>query len=131
MPVSVQWDNPEKTIIYARYERWSWDDFYQALDDCTKLSLTVDHQVYIICDLVDNLIPKGGTITHAAAAIKQDNERVNLIVLVSSNRFVQALTQMSARVVPGFQKKYRMVNSLQAARELIASDTRQRAVSSI
>ncbi len=128
MPVSVQWDNPEKTIIYARYERWSWDDFYQALDECTRLSATVDHQVYIVCDLVDNLIPKGGTITHAAATIKQDNARVNLIVLVSSNRFVQALTQMSARVVPGFQKKYRMVNSLKAARELIASDIQQRAV---
>jgi len=25
MPVSVQWDNPEKTIIYARYERWTWE----------------------------------------------------------------------------------------------------------
>ena len=130
MPVTVTWDNPEKTIIYARYERWSWDDFYKALDECTQLSGTVDHQVYIICDLVDNLVPKGGTITHTAAAMRQDNDKVNLILLVTPNRFIQALTQMSQRIVPGFQKKYRMVPTLEAAREMIAKDSQKRATAS-
>lgn len=126
MPVTVSWDNPEQTIIYARYERWSWDDFYKALDDCTKLGQTVDHQVDIICDLVDNIVPKGGTISHAAATLKQDNDSVGLIVLVTPNRFIQALTQMSQRIVPGFQKKYRMVPTLDAARELIIKDRQKR-----
>jgi hypothetical protein len=130
MPVSVEWDNPEKTIIYARYERWSWNEFYKALENCTELSHTVDHQVYIICDLVDNLVPKGGTITHATAAMKQDNVRVNLILLVTPNRFIQALTQMSQRIVPGFQNKYRMVPTLEAAREMIAKDSQKRATTS-
>ena len=128
MPVSVEWDNSEKTIIYARYERWTWDDFYDALRQCTELSNTVDHQVDIICDLVDSLIPKGGTITHAAATLKQDNERVALIILVTPNRFVQALTQMSQRIVPGFQKKYRMTPTLASAREMIAKEQQKRTV---
>jgi hypothetical protein len=130
MPVTVTWDNPEKTIIYARYERWSWDDFYTALAECTELSHTVDHQVDIICDLVDNLVPKGGTISHAAATLKQDNNSVGLIVLVTGNRFIQALTQMSSRIIPGFQKKYRMVNTLDSARELIAKERQKRAIAS-
>jgi hypothetical protein len=127
MPVTVDWDNPEKTIIYARYERWSWDDFYKALDECNRLSQAVDYQVDIICDLVDNVVPKGGTISHAAATLKQDNERVGLIVLVTPNRFIQALTQMSSRVVPGFQKKYRMTPTLDSAREMIAKERQKRA----
>jgi len=127
MPVSVQWDNPEKTIIYARYERWTWDDFYTALSQCTELTNTVDHIVYIICDLVDNVVPKGGTFSHAAATLKQDTDRVGLIILVTPNRFIQALTQMSSRIVPGFQKKYRMVTSLENARQLIARESQQRA----
>ncbi len=130
MPVSVSWDNPEKTIIYARYERWSWDDFYDALTQCTELSSTVNHMVYIICDLVDSLVPKGGTITHAAATLKQDNERVGLIILVTPNRFVHALTQMSSRIIPGFQKKYRIVSTLENARELIARQSAQPTITS-
>ncbi len=122
MPVSVQWDNPEKTIIYARYERWSWDDFYSALSQCTELSATVDHRVDIICDLVDSVVPKGGTISHAAATLKQDNYRGGIIVLVTPNRFVQALTQMTSRVLPDFKKKYRIVSTLESARELIARE---------
>jgi hypothetical protein len=126
MPVTVQWDNPEKTIIYARYERWSWGEYYKALAECTELSHTVDHQVDIICDLVDNLIPKGGTISHTMATLKQDNDRVGLIVLVTPNRFIQALTQMSERIVPGFKKKYRMTSTLESARDLIMKERQKR-----
>lgn len=129
MPVSVQWDNPEKTIIYARYERWTWDDFYSALAQCVELSATVDHMVDIICDLVDNLVPKGATISHAAATLKQDNYRGGIIILVTPNRFVQALTQMTSRVLPDFKKKYRIVSSLEDAHQLIAREVKQRAAS--
>jgi len=44
MPISVQWDTPEKTIIYARYERWTWDDFYIALHQCTELASIVTYK---------------------------------------------------------------------------------------
>lgn len=122
MPIFVQWDNPERTIIYIRYERWTWDDYYDALRESAILSKTVDHPVDIIADLVDSLVPKGGTISHAAAALKQDNSRVGLIVLVTPNRFVQSLTQMSWRVLPDFKKKYRMTSTVELARELIARE---------
>lgn len=130
MPVTVSWDNPEKTIIYARYERWNWDDFYSAMSQCGELASTVNHTVYIVCDLVDNLVPKGATVSHAAATLKQESDRVGLIVLVTPNRFVQALTQMTSRVLPGFQKKYRMVPTLENARQIIAQDIKNRAAAS-
>lgn len=124
MPIFVQWDNPEKTIIYIRYERWTWDDYYDALSESTVLSKTVEHPIDIIADLADSLVPKGGTISHAAAALKQDNPRVSLIVLVTPNRFVQSLTQISFRVLPDFKKKYRMVSTVEEARALIAREHR-------
>ncbi len=129
MPVSVQWDNPEKNIIYARYERWSWDDFYDALTQCTALVSTVNHRVDIICDLVDSVVPKGGTISHAAATLKQDNNG-GIVVLVTPNRFVQAMTQVSSRVLPDFKKRYRMTSTLESARELIARERQQSTVTS-
>jgi hypothetical protein len=126
MPVSVQWDDPEKTLIYARYERWSWDDFYKALNDCMQLSHTVDHPVDIICDLVDNMVPKGATISHAAATMRLDTTKGGLVVLVTSNHFIQSLIQVSSRVIPGFQKRYRLTSTLSSARELIVKERQKR-----
>src|ERR1041385_83008 len=116
MPVSVQWDNPEKTLIYIRYQHWSWDEFYKALDDCMQLSHTVDHPVDIICDLTDSLVPKGATISHAAATMRLDTTKGGLVVLVTSSRFIQSLIQMSSRIIPGFQERYRLTPTLSSAR---------------
>lgn len=122
MPVFVQWDNPEKTIIYIRYEQWTWDDYYDALRESASMAATANHSVDIIAHLSDNTIPKGGTLTHAAASIKQGDEHVRLIVLVTSNRFVQSLVDMSSRVLPDIKKKYRVVSSVDLARQLIARE---------
>ncbi len=76
MPFSIQWDNADKTIIYVRYERWSWDDFYNAVKESSNLSSTVEHQVDIIAHLVDGIIPKGSAFSHSGSALKQDNNRL-------------------------------------------------------
>ncbi len=127
MPVSIQWDNADKTIIYARYERWSWDDFYNAVKESANLSLTVEHQVDIIAHLTDSVIPKGSAFSHSGAALKQNNDKLGLIVVVTSNRFILSLMQASSRIVPGWQKKYRISSTLENARELIANE-RQKSV---
>ena len=122
MPVSIEWDNADKTIIYARYEHWSWDDFYNAVKITTDLSLTVNHNVDIIAHLADSIIPQGSAFSHSGAALKQDNDKLGLIVVVTSNRFILSLMQVSSRIVPGWQKKYRMSDTLENARELIAQE---------
>jgi len=111
------------------FSSYKGSDFYNALTQCAELAATVNHTVDIICDLVDNLVPKGATISHAAATLKQDNYRGGIIILVTPNRFVQALTQMTSRVLPDFQKRYRIVSSLEDAHALIAREVKQRAAS--
>ncbi len=122
MPVFVQWDNPERTIIFIRYEQWTWDDFYDALRESASMAATANHSVDIIADLADGVVPKGGTLSHAAASLKQSDEHVRLIVLVTSNRFVQSLLDMSSRILPDIKKKYRIVSSVDLARQLIARE---------
>ncbi|MBA3871827.1 MAG: hypothetical protein H0X30_21990 [Anaerolineae bacterium] len=128
MPFSVEWDNSDKTIIYVRYERWSWDDFYNAVKVSTDLSLTVNHQVDIIAHLVDSIIPQGSAFSHSGAVLKQDNQKLGLIVVVTSNGFILSLMQVSSRIVPGWKNKYRMSATLEKARELIANE-RQKSIS--
>lgn len=122
MSVTIQWDNPEKTIIYVRYERWTWDEYYESLNECTRMCDAIGYPVYIICDLVDNIVPKGGAISHAIASLKRSDGRVERIVLVTPNRFIRAMTQMSGRVLPEFNRRYRMTDTVEHARELIAAE---------
>ena len=86
------------------------------------MAATADHSVDIIAHLADNTVPKGGTLSHAAASLKQSDDHVRLIVLVSSNRFVQSLVDMSSRVLPDIKKKYRVASSVDLARQLIARE---------
>ena len=128
MPVSIQWDNADKTIIYARYEHWSWDDFYNAVKESADLSLTVEHHVDIIAHLTDSVIPRGSAFSHSGAALKQNNDKLGLIVVVTSNSFILSLMQASSRIVPGWQKKYRISSTLEIARELIANERQKRLI---
>ncbi len=76
MPVSIRWDNADQTIIYARYEHWSWDDFYEAIKEVVDLSATVTHPIDVIAHLVDNTVPKGSVFSHSSAALKQNDDKL-------------------------------------------------------
>ena len=61
------------------------------------------------------------------AATDQDNGRLGIIVLITPNRFIQAMMQTVLRILPDFKEKYRMRTTLESARELIANERQQRA----
>lgn len=127
MPFVLQWDNAEKTIIYIRYERWTWADFYGAAKESAELALNVDHRVDIIAHLVDGFIPQGNAFSHSGSVLKQENDKLGIIVIVTSNRFAVSLMQVSSRIVPGWQKKYRVSSTLADARDLIAQECQKNA----
>lgn len=126
MPISVMWDNAHQTIIYVRYESWSWDDFYKAIKEVADLGATVHHPIDVIAHLMDNTVPKGSVFSHSGAALKQNDDKLGIIVVVTSNRFTLSLMQLSSRIVPGWQKKYRVSNTLETARELIARERQKK-----
>jgi hypothetical protein len=123
MPVHVRWDDPEHTIIYVRYEgRWTWEEFYQAVHDTQELSATVDHRIDVIAHMLDGFIPHGAPFAHSQNALKQKDARLGRVVVVSDNRFVQGIMQVSARVNPRWKEKYSTATSVEEARSLIQKD---------
>ncbi|MEO8606269.1 MAG: hypothetical protein ABI690_00180 [Chloroflexota bacterium] len=126
MPVHIQWDNPEKSIIMARYEgRWTWEEFYQAAKDCEALAATVPHQINIIADMVDGFLPQGAPFGHAQKVASHNGPQMGFIVVVSGSRFIQGLMNVSARVVPVWREKYRAANSVEEARRMIEEERRK------
>jgi hypothetical protein len=52
--ITVEWDNPERTILYTRYtDAWTWAEYEQALEDMGVLLNSVTHPVAIIRHIVD------------------------------------------------------------------------------
>jgi hypothetical protein len=123
MPVHVEWDNPERTIIYVRYEgRWTWEEFYQAVQDTQELSATVDYRTDIIAHMIDGFIPHGAPFVHSQNAVKQKNNMLGRIVVVSDSRFVQGLMSVSARINPNWKEKYSAATTVEEARSVIQKE---------
>jgi hypothetical protein len=56
MPITPQWANPEKTIIYLIYEKpWKPDEFVAAVRQTNALLDTVDYPVDMIIQMRDGL----------------------------------------------------------------------------
>jgi hypothetical protein len=76
----------------------------------------------MIAHMTDNHLPKGASFAHSESAIKHKGPNMGVIVLVSSNRFITVLFGISARVSARWRESYRVANTLEDARAIIARE---------
>ena len=123
MPVRIEWDNPQQTILHVCYEgQWTWKEFYDAAKDCAALASTVPHRVYIIAEMSGGFLPPGAPFVHSEKVMKQGNGNMGFVVVVSSNRFINGLMSVSSRIVPKWGEKYCTATTIEQARALIEQD---------
>ena len=94
MHVSVQWDNPEQTILrYDFEENWTLTDFYEARKAGYHMVDTVPHQGYIGVLLVmpkRSVLPSN-ILTNVMGQMKLKHQRTLMLVLVTQNQYVRVL----------------------------------------
>jgi hypothetical protein len=131
MPIRIDWDNAEQTILYVRYEApWTWGDFYDAAKECAVLASTVSHQVFVIAEMVGGFMPQGAPFVHGEKVMKHaTNAHMGFVVVVADNRFIQSLVSVSSRIIPGWREKYRTANTIAEARALIEQEQQKIVVS--
>ncbi len=124
MPIRIDWDNPEQNILHVRYEgRWTWSEFYDAAKECAVLAATVPHQVYIIAEMVGGFMPQGAPFVHSEKVMKHaTGAHMGFVVVVTDNRFIQGLMNVSSRMMPKWREKYRAATSIAEARVIIKHD---------
>jgi len=92
MPVTIDWFDAEKTAIVQTFVGdWTWEEHFEVIEEFREMMETVDHVV----DYVANFekvqgVPKG-TLTNFRNALKNSHPRTGMIVVISTNRFVNAL----------------------------------------
>lgn len=123
MTVTVEWDNPEKTVVrMALMGDWTWDEAYAASDEGYALLESVSYEVGVIMDMrQSNHIPDKA-ISNAQAMIKRRHKRTGLTVFVGVNSFFTAMWNIFSRVYAALAHKQNSVftDTIEEARAILA-----------
>jgi hypothetical protein len=120
MPVDFRWDDAEKTILIQKYYgSVSITDYMEAVKQTSEWLAQVTHPVDLVLDILDARINWGGLITGASYADQRVPENQRLIVIVGTNPFIRAMTEIARRVAPKANRNQFFASSLDNARLLI------------
>lgn len=103
MPISVAWDNEEKTVVRFVYEgKWTWEAFYEKIDEANKLMDTVDKPCVSIIDMrQSNFLPRGAAV-HIRNVIRKSMSHNNsgISVFLEANVIVEAMIEVLKKSYP-------------------------------
>lgn len=123
MPITVEWDNPEKTVVrMAMMGTWTWDEAYAKADEGYAMLETVDYEVGIIIDMTQSPHIPDHAISNAQAMIKRRHPRTGLTVFVRVNTFFTSMWNIFSRLYTAMAHKQNSVfaNTLEEARAILA-----------
>ncbi len=125
MPINLEWDNPDKTVLRMDViGRWTWDEMYQASHEGYKMLDAVPHRV---CSLIDFSASQGipsNAITHARNMMGKQHPRTGLTVMVGVSPLFLSLWRVFVRVYALFSREqdFTFAGSLEEARAILAED---------
>ena len=122
MMLEVEWHNAEQTIIYVKFLiGWQWSDLHDAVKEVHALIETVEHEVYVIADMLDTrTLPDNATAHFGSLSIKL-HSRMKLLIDVTDSMFVRIMTSMFQKLQPT-GKNVVIANSLEEAFSIIEKD---------
>jgi hypothetical protein len=123
-----EWDNPEKTAVYIRFEgSWTWDNFNESHALVESMLDEVNHPVSLIIHIVDNTAarPPANAFDHWDKAMDAQNaDKVPQVIMVSDSFIVRFFVTMGQRVLRrNKSRKLSVVSHLDDARALVAAQS--------
>jgi hypothetical protein len=125
MPISVQWDNPEKTVLCQKFEgKWTGPDYYASLDEMSRLLKEVDHRVHLLGDMSDSVgIPALNLLAASGRVIKMVEHQFSSITIVKAHNYFQSLVNVVRRMSPALAERVYFVSTLEEAHKQLAKRT--------
>jgi hypothetical protein len=119
--ITVDWDNPQKTIIRQVYgATWNWDEFLAALKQIDALAAEVDHPLGLLADAsAIRQLPPANAIMYGTRALSNMPSNVILIVVVSPSRLALSIIR-TVQTVTRFNMQ--VASSLEDGRLLIEAE---------
>lgn len=123
MPVSVEWDNPEKTIVRFIYAgKWTWEDFYKYIDQANSMMDTVDKPVVSIIDMSESSYLPPGAAMHIRNVVRMSmsHNNSNISVYLQAGRFLSAFMDVLNKSYPDLMSNtaWLYTDTLEEARQI-------------
>lgn len=122
MPVSVNWDDPEHTIIRMEYVgSWTWEDCFDAMRQANALSASAGRPVARIVFTGEGSLIPPNPIAQFSTLLKLVDPNMDIHVSVGANRLSHMMSDMFFRVGGSAigRERYFWAESIEQARFLI------------
>lgn len=129
MPITVEWDDAEETILRADTSgKWTWEEYHIHLDETFKLIRSLDYTVHLInVRHADSIQPKGSAIPHITRAFRSMPDNHGITVNVGMNTLGNTMFKLFRTLFPKVQPRFFMAQTLEEARQMIAEHIKQKA----
>lgn len=119
MPVEVTWGNPEHTYTIFKFTgKWTWDEYYQSINDGQELIADTPGMVNILIDVTEaNLVPEN-LLSHTSRSMNRPPREFALAVVVTDSNFVKILVGILDKLF-GKKTHFPVVRTLPEAHELL------------
>jgi hypothetical protein len=122
MPITVKWDTPLPDTIYYHFSgRWTWDDYFRAFAEECQLAASISPRQYdVLGDLLHgSVIPRGPGIRHVINTYKMSPKNMGLVIAVTNNTIVRAVTQLLVTIQPDMAASFQVTQTLDEARRIL------------
>jgi hypothetical protein len=99
MPVYVNWDDAEQTIIRLDYVgSWTWEECFEALSQAKALSASVDRPVARIIDTSKGSLTPPNPLAQLPTLVKLVDPHMDFHVSVGANRLSHMMSDLFFRL---------------------------------
>ncbi len=126
MPITVQWDNPEKTIIMVTCAgRWTHRDFTAAVQQRRQLMGSVAHHVDIIMDMSGGQFIPMRMFTTLINLSRHIPANRRLLIYIRASGLFRVIVGTVIGIVPRAGRNLFFVESISDAKAIIANYDRR------
>lgn len=120
MPITIAWDNEEKSVI--RYDfngAWTWNQYLQVMEELMIMMKSVEHRVDAIANMKSGIMPMSGSALSIARTALYKLPSNRGVVVVVTNPFVGVMLKTFKQFDREIGAILRAASSIEEANELI------------
>ncbi len=129
MPVTMDWDNQERTIIRVTFEgKWDISDIHRMINKGVSMVETVHHKVDGIFDFTHSIFSPKNLLSTVDRIESTHSPNDRMVIIVNANIYIRSIIKVARVLAPKTFAHLHFVTSIEAAYDIIARYEQQMTV---
>jgi hypothetical protein len=126
MPLSLQWDDEEHTILRQTVSgRWTQEEYQAMYEDMVVLYRSVPHDIDLIIDVSKNETNPLGMLYSMNSNERKVEPNHHSVTLVGSNTIIRVVANVASKIAPNMSRGLYFADTLDEAYARIAKSRAQ------